>query len=44
MGVTIHYEGKLKSVNDFNDVIEIIQEFSELNNMAYSVFEESENY
>lgn len=41
MGVTIHYEGKLKSANDFNDVIEIIQEFSEFNNMSYSVFEES---
>jgi len=40
MGVTIHFEGKLKSSEHFNSVIEISRDFAESNNMEYEIFEE----
>lgn len=39
MGVTIHYEGKLKTKKDFNDVFRIAKEFSDSNDMEYFEFE-----
>ncbi len=40
MGVTIHFEGKLKSDKDFDNVIKISTDFAQLNNMDYQIFEE----
>lgn len=40
MGVTIHFEGKLKSAEYFGNVIHIIKEFCAQNNMPYFVFED----
>jgi hypothetical protein len=40
MGVTIHFEGKLKSQNDFDNVIQISTDFALLYNMDYQIFEE----
>lgn len=42
MGVTIHFEGKLKTSGDFDTVMHIAQRFAELNGMAYSFFQESD--
>lgn len=41
MGVTIHFEGKLKSGKDFDTVIEISKSFAEQNDMSFLIFEES---
>ena len=40
MGVTIHFEGKLNSERDFNEVIKISTDFAQRNNMDYQIFEE----
>lgn len=40
MGVTIHFEGKLKSQDSFLTVIEIAKRFAVSNELAYSTFEE----
>jgi len=40
MGVTIHFEGKLKQTNSTKKVIDIVKKFAEQNNMAYSEFSE----
>jgi hypothetical protein len=39
MGVTIHFEGKLKSETDYNNVIEIAKNFSIENSLEFSEFE-----
>ena len=41
MGVTIHFEGILKSENSFDKVIEIAKNFAVINTMEYDLFEES---
>jgi hypothetical protein len=40
MGVTIHFEGKLKTDNDFEKVVKISCDFARSNDMDYQVFEE----
>ncbi len=40
MGVTIHFEGKLKQTKSIDKVIEIVREFAKQNNMQYSEFTE----
>ena len=40
MGVTIHFEGKLKSQNSFEKVIDIAREFALSNDMTFKLFEE----
>jgi hypothetical protein len=40
MGVTINFEGQLKSADDFSTVISIVTEFAEKNAMPFSTFEE----
>ena len=40
MGVTIHFEGKLKSEEDFNKVMEIATNFAVSNNMTHNYFED----
>ncbi len=40
MGVTIHFEGKLKSDLDFDQVIVKAKEFALANNMPYELFSE----
>jgi len=42
MGVTIHFEGQLKTPKDFDKVVKISKNFAESNNMDYLIFEESE--
>ena len=44
MGVTIHFEGQLKSPSDFNNIIEITTKFADLNEMEYSFIEESDKH
>lgn len=41
MGVTIHFEGKLKSNKDFDSVIEIAKNFAKRNDMDFLIFKES---
>ena len=40
MGVTIHFEGKLKSNKDFETVMKISTDFAEQNDLDYLIFEE----
>jgi hypothetical protein len=40
MGVTINFEGQLKSKVSFDEVMTISKDFAEKNNMPYSIFEE----
>lgn len=40
MGVTIHFEGQLKSDNDFDNVMTKAKTFAQTNNMPYSFFTE----
>jgi hypothetical protein len=40
MGVTIHFEGQLKSENDFNELISEAEKFAKKNEMEYSPFSE----
>jgi hypothetical protein len=42
MGVTIHFEGKLNSHEDFDKVVKISSDFAQLNNMDYLIFEEQD--
>lgn len=42
MGVTIHFDGKLKSENNYEAVIQYAKEFAEKNEMEYSYFEEAD--
>lgn len=42
MGVTIHFEGRLKSNKDFDKVVFIAKEFAEKNEIEFSFFEESD--
>lgn len=42
MGVTINFEGQLKSNADFDQVMKIAKEFAEVNHMAFSYFEETD--
>lgn len=42
MGITIHFEGKLKSESDFDKVMTIAEDFARINQMPFSFFEESE--
>jgi hypothetical protein len=42
MGVTIHFEGQLRSANDFEKVVQISCDFAQLNKMDYNVFEEQD--
>ena len=44
MGVTINFEGKLKSDADFQVVMKIAKEFAEVNDMAFFYFEETEKF
>lgn len=41
MGVTIHFEGKLKSDNDFDTVMVKATKFAQSNNMPYNNFSET---
>jgi len=41
MGVTIHFEGQLKSDNNFEELIVVAKNFAELNEMDFNLFEES---
>jgi hypothetical protein len=41
MGVTIHFEGQLKSDNDFDSVITQAKNFALKNDMPYEFFAES---
>jgi hypothetical protein len=40
MGVTIHFEGQLKSGNDFDSLITKAQKFARVNDMPYQSFSE----
>lgn len=40
MGVTIHFEGKLKSSTLYNEIIETAKDFAVSNDLAFSIFEE----
>jgi Asp-tRNA(Asn)/Glu-tRNA(Gln) amidotransferase C subunit len=40
MGVTIHFDGKLKNKTDFEAIMKSAEEFAEKNQMEYSFFEE----
>lgn len=40
MGVTIHFEGQLKSENDFNSVMTRAKNFAQTNEMPYDFFSE----
>ena len=40
MGVTIHFEGQLKSENDYNKLLQTAVSFAETNNMPYSLIAE----
>ncbi len=40
MGVTIHFEGNLKSSANFYKVIDIAKQFAEKNNFKYEIFKE----
>lgn len=42
MGVTIHFEGRLKSEQDFDDVMSKATDFATQNKMAFRKFEENE--
>lgn len=42
MGVTIHFEGKLKSNKDYGQILESAKSFAETNGMDYDLIEESE--
>ncbi len=42
MGVTIHFEGKLKSHKYFDNIVQISTDFAQSNNMVYQIFEEPE--
>ena len=42
MGVTIHFEGRLKSQNYFDHVVEISEKFAQYNHMEYQIFKESD--
>lgn len=44
MGVTIHFEGKLKSEIDFEKVISLSKNFAEENEMPFSLFEEPNKF
>ena len=39
MGVTIHFEGKLKSQDDYQKVIDTAKQFSVANDLTFSLFE-----
>jgi hypothetical protein len=41
MGVTIHFEGQLRSLTDYKEVINIARGFAEFNEMEFSFFEEA---
>jgi len=41
MGVTIHFEGRLKSDNDFDCVMTKAKFFAQMNNMQYINFTET---
>jgi hypothetical protein len=42
MGVTIHFEGKLKSEGDFEKLIDAAKLFAETNDFEYKLFEDSD--
>jgi hypothetical protein len=42
MGVTIHFEGQLKSPLYYSDVLKMIETFAQLNNMNYEFFDNAE--
>lgn len=42
MGVTIHFEGKLKSEKDYNEVLLAGQQWAEENEMEYTYFEHTD--
>ncbi|MFT3796474.1 hypothetical protein [Flavobacterium sp.] len=42
MGVTIHFDGKLKSENDYKTVVEFAIKFAEQNKMDFNLFEEAD--
>jgi len=39
MGVTIHYEGQLNSITDYQTVIDKAESFAKINSMEYELFE-----
>ncbi|VBB47997.1 conserved hypothetical protein [uncultured Paludibacter sp.] len=42
MGVTINFQGKLKSKENFKEILKISKDFAEKNNMPFSIFEEKD--
>jgi hypothetical protein len=42
MGVTIHFEGKLRSEDSFNKVIDAAKQFALSNGLTFSIFEEQD--
>ena len=42
MGVTIHFDGKLKSENNYQLIIESAKEFAQQNEMTFNLFHESD--
>ena len=42
MGVTINFQGKLKSKENFDEILKISRKFAEENEMPFSIFEEKD--